>query len=426
MSLNEAKIALVAQIFAAAPNAAVDRLEALLSAAHTADPTLEPVYTLATREADARRALAAVFAPLLSMTGPVVAPKRSVLAMRQLRDAWNRLSAGDPGLAECATFAARAMRPGDDPPHEFDLACRRAAELVGEHDPELTRLLRLTPVLRAVQPRLAGWVRAVTGETVAAIRLAFKDAIDTDENAGPLFWDAVMSMLDEPWRVLRLISAATDRPSDRFLAASELAPIGERIISDLDERLNSLKRFDPTGGAEAGAAAAASLMISVHAVDEFEQWLAMKKDGPWGMRIVAAKAALAGVMESRLRETEPAVAAALPTQARGMIKAVRPAPKLADPPEPVLVARADAFLTLLHDGRVAANTGGFAAARARTVEALEKRLDQYSEDLLDLLHRKEFDDLDRVRAYLEVVAVFYQRVKGAEAAQIVRRRAAAA
>ena len=109
-----------------------------------------------------------------------------------------------------------------------------------------------------------------------------------------------------------------------------------------------------------------------------------------------------------------------------MVKSVRPAPKLADPPQPVLIARADAFLTLLENGRGAANPGGFASARAKTVEALEMRLDQYCEDLLDLLHRKEVEDLARVRAYLEVAAEFYQRVKGPEAAQIVRRRAAAA
>ncbi len=424
MPLTEAKIALVAKIFAAAPGGAVDRLETLLGTAQVADPSLEPVYAIAAEEAAARRTLAAVFAPLLPMAGPATAPKRALISMRQLREGWRSFAAGDPGLAECAAFAARGLRPGDEAPHEFDLACTRAAELVD--DPELARLLRLAPVLRALQPRLAGWVRAVTGETIAAIRLAFNDAIETDEDAGPLFWEAVMAMLDEPWRVLRLISAATDRPSDRYLASSELAPIGERILSDVDERLAGLKRFDPAGGVDAGAQAAASLLVAVQEMDEFEQWLALKKEGPWGERIAASKTALAGVMEARLRETEPSVAAALPTQGRSAIKTVRPSPKLADAPQPLLIARAEAFLVLLENGRSAANPGGFASARAKTVEALEKRLDQYCEDLLDLLHRKEVADLDRVRAYLEIAAGFYERVKGPGAAQIVRRRAAAA
>lgn len=424
MPLNEAKIALVSKIFAAAPSGALDRLETLLGAAQLADPSLGPVYMLASEEAIARRAMAAVFAPLMPLAAPIAPPKRPLLTARRLREAWRMLAAGDPGLAETVTFTARLMRPNDDPPHEFDLACSRAAELV--EDRELARLLRLAPVLRAARPRLAGWVRAVSGDNVAAIRLAFKDAITIDEDAGPLFWEAVMAMLDEPWRVLRLISAATDRPTDRYLASSELASIGERILSDVDERLMGLKRFDPTGGLDAGAAAAASLLIVVQEIDEFEQWLTLKKDGPWGVRIATAKTTLAAIMEARLRETEPAIAAALPTQGRGPIKTVRPSPKLVAPPEPTLVARACAFLVLLEQGRGAANLGGFASARSRTVESLEKRLDQYCEDLLELLHRKEVEDLDRVRAYLEVAADFYERAKGPEAAQIVRRRAAAA
>jgi hypothetical protein len=409
MPLTEAKIALVAKIFAAAPSAAVDRLESLLGLAQVSDPSLEPVYSIAAEEAGARRTLAVVFSPLLPLIGPATPPKRALLTMRQLRQGWNSLLAGDPGVAQCAAIAARKPQPIDDPPQEFDLACRRAAELV--NDPELARLLRLAPVLRALQPRLPGWVRSLTGETVAAIRLAFKDAIDTDEDAGPLFWEAIMSMLDEPWRVIRLISAATDRPSDRYLASSELA---------------GLKRFDPAGGAGAGATAAASVLVTMQVIEEFEQWLAMKKDGPWGMRIAGFKEAVSVIMEARLRETEPAVAAALPTQGRGPVKTVRPSPKLADPPQPMLIDRANAFLVLLDKGRGAANPGGFASARSKTVEALEKRLDQYCDDLLDLLHRKDAEDLERVRAYLEVAADFYLRVKGPEAAQIVRRRAAAA
>lgn len=424
MALTEAKIDLVAKIFAAAPSAAVDRLESLLGMAQVADPSLEPVYTLAAKEADVRRTLAAVFSPLLPMLGPASPPKRALLSMRQLRQSWKTLSAEDPGVAECAAFAARLYRPGDHPPHDFDLACSRAAALTKDH--ELARLLRLTPVLRALQPRLSGWVRAVNGETIAAIRLAFNDATETDQDAGPLFWEAVMAMLDEPWRVLRLISAATDRPSDRYLAASELACIGERILSDVDDRLAKLKRFDPSGGADAGVEAAASLLVVVQEMEEFERWISLKKDGPWGERIAAYKAALADMMEARLRETEPALAAALPTQSRGSPANARPSPKLALAPQRAHIVRADAYLALLEHGRAAANTGGFAAARAKTLEALEKRLDQYCEDLLDLLHRKEVDDLERVRAYLDVAAEFYLQIRGPEAAQIVRRRAAAA
>lgn len=422
MSLSQDKIALVAKIFAAAPYDAVRRLESVLGAAHMADPTLTPVYSLAVEEAGIRRAVEAVFAPLVPLTQSRPAPKRAMISVSQLREAWTRLAAGDPGIAECAAFTASTLMQGEEPPHEFDLACLRAAGFA--QNETMARLLRLAPILRAIQPRLAGWVKSPTGDNIAAIRLAARDAVEANEEVGPLFWAGVMALLDEPWQVLRLISAATDRPSDRFLAASELAPIGERILADIDDRIAALRQFDAAGGTKAGVAAATSMLAAAQEITEFEQWLALSREGPWGQRIAACKAGLASAMEGRLRETEPAVGAALPTQARGAAKNVRPIPKLVGDPEPLLVTRAEAFLTLLDESRAAAATGGFAAARGRVMDALDKRLDQYCEDLLDLLNRKEADPPERARAYLQIGASFFERIKGANAAQIIRRRAA--
>jgi len=287
------------------------------------------------------------------------------------------------------------------------------------------RLLRLAPVLRTLQPRLPTCTRSAAGESAAIIRLAFKDALTIDEDAGLLFWEAVMAMLDEPWQVLRLISTAIDRPSDRFLAESELASIGERLLGDIDKRLGELRRFDATGGPPAGSGAATSIQVIVLEIAEFEQWLTMTKDGPWGSRIAGFKSSAASLMEARYREAEPAVSGALPTQSRAAAKNVRPSPRLVEDPQPRLIGRAGAFLALLEESRGAATTGGFASSRAKTIEALDKRIYQYCEDLLDLLNHKTAEDPARVRAYLEVGAAFYERVKGPEAAQIVRRRIAA-
>jgi hypothetical protein len=424
MSISEAKIAMVSGVFAASPDDVLRRLESVLAGARAADPSLDALYALAAAESGRRVAIATVFAPILPLTampsaiGPVLRPK-------MLRAAWKDVADADPDLAARAIVAARSYWDVESPPAEFDIVCRRAAEFAG--DPGLVRLLRLCPLLRAVQPRLCEWVHNLSGEHVAAVRLAFKDALTLDADAGRLFWDAVMALLPSPWQVIRLISAATDRPSDRYLAESELAGIGERILDAIDLSLGGLKRFDPSHGEEAGAAAASALLVAIQEIAEFEEWLTLRKDGPWGQRIVDQKMALSLAMEARLREMEPAVAAALPTQAgRGIGKALRPSPKLTADPQPLLVTRARAFLTLLEEARAAAGPGGFASARMKVMEALDKRLDQYCEDLLDVLHKREIEELDRARAYLDIAADFIGLIKGPSAAQIIRRRTVAA
>ena len=424
MALTAAKSQQVASVFAAAPEQALSRLAGLLMKAVVADPSLEPVLALASAEADLRQIVSTVFAPFLPMTEGA-APKRPLVRRSALIAAWRKIAAEDDGLAERVLALVRTHRDDEDPPAEFDMVCAIAADS-GESAP-LARMLRLAPVLRRAQPRLEAWVRNLSGENVAAVRLAFKDALAIDEDAGPAFWEAVFAMLDEPWKVVRLISAAIDRPSDRYLAASELADLGERLLTDIDARIGALKNFDATAGEARGVETAESIGIAVQMIAEFEEWLTLSKDGPWGQRINGQRRALAMTMEGRLREVEPAVAAALPTQpSRGAGRGVRPMPKLMADPIPLLVTKAEALLTLMDEVRGIASAGGFASMRSKTLEALEKRLDQYCEDLLETVRNGAGEDADRARAFLEIAAGFTGLVQGPQNAQIVRRRAAAA
>jgi hypothetical protein len=96
-----------------------------------------------------------------------------------------------------------------------------------------------------------------------------------------------------------------------------------------------------------------------------------------------------------------------------------------------MAERATTLLVFLHEIRSSANTGGFASARAKAVEILEARLDSYVEDLLDHLRHDEAPKKDpvdsaRARAFLEVAAQLSGEARDEKAAQLVRRRAAAA
>ena len=55
-----------------------------------------------------------------------------------------------------------------------------------------------------------------------------------------------------------------------------------------------------------------------------------------------------------------------------------------------------------------------------------RRLDQYVEDLLETLRSDEPGDIDRLQGYLDAAASLIGVLQGEKAAQIVRRRSAAA
>ena len=438
MSLSQVQASAVGLLMQSAPDALLGRLNAVLSVACVNEPAFAPVSAIARDEVEDRRARDLVLAPLRPLADTALAapnpPLISPLAYRQLWRALKRLAPGAVSAAE----AAATLTPRTDPtPPALAALFQIAADAVttGEaggvpqaERAQLATLLRLSFMLRRVQPRLVAWLRNLNGENMAAVRLAFKDAVCEVEEGGPLFVQALQIYLDEPAQVLRLISAVMDRPSDRYLAGSEMAALGERLLSDVDQRLQAVSRFDPQRGREGGAAEAASLLVASQTLSEFETWLDLAKDGPWGGRVAAQKKALTDTAEARIREIEPAVAAALPLQVYRMMGflAPRAGPRVDGQPVERLVQRAEGLLAFLYESRAVATSAGFGALRAKTIGSLEKRLDLYVKDLVERLRAEEVQDGEQVRAYLDVAAEFLGLVRGPDAAQIVRRRAAAA
>ena len=138
-------------------------------------------------------------------------------------------------------------------------------------------------------------------------------------------------------------------------------------------------------------------------------------------------------VEGRLKAAEAEVAAALPVKSPGLRKSgVRGHPRLNADPDLRHVERARAFLNLLHEVRPAAERLGFGSLWNKTSEQVRNRLDTYIEDLLEKLRAHEdeteidAEELARARVFLDLAAEFLGLVSDDKAAQIVRRRMAAA
>jgi hypothetical protein len=384
---------------------------------------------------------------MLPLCGPPPdALQRQVFPRASLPLTWRALKVVAPDPLSQALRAFATLRNDEDVPEVFDELCSRAAagvraeeqafhpviQLLKAQDRPAVKAfadsLALVPLARRALERLPAWVRTLSNEHAAAIRLAFRDAAAIGEDAGPPFMEILFGHMEEPHEVLRLISLVMDRPSDRYLAASELASFGERLLGDLDRRIEAVRRFDLSRGLEGGVAQAGSIQGATAIIHEFAQWLALNREGPWGARLTAQKRALAMVVEARLRELDAAVAAALPTQPGrpSAKKKRRGAPRLTADPDPAAVLKAQTLLAFLCESRLCASYGGFGAVRTKVIETLDPQIDQYAEELLEQLHHGEGAPVERIRAYLEIAAEFIGLVRDPKAAEIVRRRAAVA
>ena len=442
--LTDNQASVLQALFAAAPDAAICNLERALAEAAEAGGAMAAVHNMIAQEADDRRARTEAFAGLLAVCRPAGgSPAR--FPTQTLALLWAALRATCASEVQAA-LAACASREADEaaPAAIYDGLCAIAAEGLRGDAPAFARCvslldaaqpggaavfakyLDLAPLTRDALERLPDWVARMTDDRSAAVRLAYKDVVAVADDAGPRLFDILFANLSEPWLIVRLLSAVMDHPAERYVSVSELAHFGEYVLDDIDRRLAEFKALDPDRGRPAGLLAAEAIHIAGLEIGELEASVELNREGPWGRRVAKQKQLLASLAESRLSQIDKTLDAALPLQMVKFGKGQRGLPKLTQEPNLLALSRAEALMTFFDQSRSYASQSGYGSARTKVAEKVEARLDQYVEDLLEMLRAPEVESLDRVREYLAVSARLMDWARGEKAGQIVRRRMAAA
>jgi hypothetical protein len=442
--LTDSQIIGLKTLFGMVADSVVRNLDVALAEEAALGGPIVAVHDLLAREAADRRLRRLVLAPVGALCRP--SPWRAVSFPEATpRLLWSALKETSPGLiAAAATASLKPLDADGSSDPIYDQLClaaaqglrcearafQRANDLLNGAAKDgaavLASYLDLAPITRAALLRLPDWIGRMSDERAAAARLAYKDAVELADDAGPQFFEMLFAHLVEPWQILRVMSAIMDHPGDRYVAVSELARFAEYILGDIDRRLAAFKAFDPNKGPKAGVEAAEALRIAAAQIAEFETSIELSRDGPWGRRVVQQKQLLAQSAEARLDQIGKALDAALPQRMVRLGKGLRGLPKLAADPDGAALRRAEGLMAFFDHSRGSASQSGYGAARAKAAEMIGERLDQYVEDLLEMLRADDVDSVERIRAYLEVTAGFMAQAHGEKAAQIVRRRAAAA
>jgi hypothetical protein len=447
-NLSQNQLGSVRLLIQTAPDLAIWDLETTLSSGSERHETMRLIQQMVIAEAADRRGRNAVFSPLV----PLCAPKRETLRCLRFPSAilvhlWRALKQDAPQQVEQAVASANHYDPETSAIQVFDALCVRAAQGLRDRSNShyqagaealdralpggadlFCRYLDLTPVIRTALSRMSEWLGRLNDARIAAARCAFRDATAVAEDSGPRLLEVLYNHLEEPWAVLRLVSAVMHRPTDQYVANSELASFGDRLLDDIDDRLAVVNAFNPDGGIDAALLAGKAVRIAGLVIQEFDDTIELARDGPWGQRLTGQKRALASAVESRLKAMDADVSKALPLQSAGYRhKGAHGQPRLTQEPDTRMVNRARAGLTLMHEVRGSAERLGFGSLWNKAAESVQARLDTYIEDLLEKLRTaEEGENLERVRQYLDIAAEFMGLANDDRAAQIVRRRVAAA
>lgn len=444
-ALSERKLAIVRTLVETAPDQVVDGLQHALADA-SGDTALGSVRRLVEAEARDRHLRNIVLLPLAPMcVGDGRDPLRLTFPARVMGLIWRGLKAQAPAIVHNAELALYDYRPGETSTEHFDrlvrlaTRCMRAGEvrefrmaceICDEARPDgaatLLACLDLAAVVRGVAHKLPEWTSQQGGDANIGARLAYKDAVAVSEDAGPRFFQMLAAQLQQHWMILRIISAVMEKPTERYLAETELGMFGQCILRDIEEALKGIAALDVDGGATAAAEAARLVDRVTMEANEMETYVSLSRDHGWGQALAKHRKTLAATVEARFREAEKYFEQALPCGRSKLKRGSRSSPKLAEPPDPAVVSRCETLLAFAGEVRFSSNYGGFAAARSALLESLGDELDLYVEEILDLVKTGEADNEGHVQAYLAVAADFSRLVRDDKAADLVRRRAAAA
>jgi hypothetical protein len=354
---------------------------------------------------------------------------------------WRALRVVAPSRVAEATAKCNPWDLEQGTPDVFEDLCKTAAS--GLRDPEnaafdsvrslcdpeaLALCLQLSSITRSCLPKLSEWVSRMSDERAAAARLAYRDACRISDDAGPLLLDILSAHLPDDWRIMRVISAVMDRPSDRYLASSEVKQFGERILAEIDAAILRVEEFNFADGEKVGREAAQGAHKVQLQIVELQQSVEISKDGPWGKRLARHKQAMAKACESRMDQADKTLEQALPTRPISMMakKGARGVAKLVDEPDPAMIRRAQSVLAFVAELRSCADKAGYGTSRNKILEKLNGRLDPYIEDVLHVARTGDGGDSGLAVKYLDVAAAFIAYTRDDKTAEIVRRRAAAA
>ena len=440
--VSEKRLDMIRGLAKALPQSSLRSLELALGL--TKDEALIQVRELISVELEFRHVKEAVFAPFLPMFQPRADGLRGVTFAPWVIDRiWTALERFEPELYKQSRYALRGLRTEDPTPVVFFRLVTAAGQLIRQCPEEIlpakasqedgvvlaefANYLDLHRISRHALAKLPSLMGRIDAEKAAAMRLMFGDACAIDVEGGYRLLELLFANLEDGSQIVKFVATVSDRPNDRFLAQSELADFGTRILDHIEDNLKDLKLFMGNRHRQCADLGLASERVgqSLSQLQSFEHFIELAREGPWGKRVGEAHKLIAELVEAQLRGAERVIDDALPMKSERVYGRVKKeTPRLDKPPSDEVVLRARQTLKFIKQVRNTATAGGFAALHSRTVQSIEGMLDSYFEELLSMANGEEPFDADTLMQFFEMVTDMMEALLGEEKAHTARRRVA--
>jgi hypothetical protein len=321
------------------------------------------------------------------------------------------------------TYAAKAMRDAIARDRKSARTILQGEAVVADAE-EMALLLSIGPIVIELQQFLEKPVIELTDEMLWKLRDVHERLIATAPDAAPYVAVIAMNRLLHPWEALKLPQFITRQTKDTLIANTDMGLVGELLLSDIETHGGAVRAarhpvFDPRTLVEHLANFAE---LSSCIVREME----IRRDGKWGKRLLADRAAVAEAMEGLMEHAPKEIAAMLPTLKSGSYGGGPRIPDFSKPVDDDKAERGLRYAKLLRGCELYAAMGSFAAAQKDAMDEACQHLRSYNEDLVKEMRsaagpRRAVAERQYGLA-VELTAILFS----AEEAEFLRRRGRAA
>jgi len=322
----------------------------------------------------------------------------------------------DPERAAFAHLMLDAFKHAEEEPRALkNLKSRLGVERFDEAR-DIAAMLRLAPVLRAALTGLAPVIDDPDDDQCALIRDRYETAAAADPDAGPWVLLLIMARFTRPWRILRVFERLTHRDDDLLVGSTDMAVIGDVLLRDAAHHLAGFRAAPRT---ETEARAAASALTAFAAITiGMSREIGIRKDGPWGKRIMDLRARASEQMTAIHEGARRAVGRVLPESGK--------ARRSYAPPREEDMDEAQAHCLFLALTRDDAGRAAVGSAHNGVIAELSDAFEHAGQGALDALRSADAQQREAGSARLHQIAGLMQALGQGESAAVLLRRGAAA
>ncbi|MEL7028670.1 MAG: hypothetical protein AAGL49_05530 [Pseudomonadota bacterium] len=290
---------------------------------------------------------------------------------------------------------------------------------------EIAAVIEFAPEIAKVQADFPRPVDRVHDEDLTKIKGHYQTFVDHMPHLAPYLFLIVMGRMKRPWELLGVVGRISHAEDDRLISASsDMGAIGERLLGDA-ERIAEIFRQESNADTPVETVLR-ELEQFTDLVQGLVRELGVRRDGPWGQRIFAARQVASDAMERRLELALKAIRAAMPVRRAGEVGVFTSRPDLEADLDKTVFASAVDGARFISEARYYARQAAFAAAHADISERAVKEVQDYSAAIIQELRAAEPQSREAAQPLADAVADMIAHLDSPENADVFRRRSAAA